>query len=202
MKFEDVTYPAFFKKDGHEYGLHFPTLLPDYGWEIPICTGLTKKEVIQHGKKRLTFLIAGRLHDNEELPSQEPIPIHLRTEDMELIFLKTAFNKFAKELEEHLPWRHWHIYFNRDDSSDFQAVAYKNKQGLWKVVVDGELPVNIQLDKLLHLCPTYPVICTVRRRVEAEEVFDQFVRDLKEISKLEIEEGKKTSFLDNDLDKD
>ena len=81
------------------------------------------------------------------------------------------------------PFTHWHIYFNRDERSDFQAVAYKNREGLWDVKVDGNLPIEIAKEKLIQVCPTYPVICTVRRRVEAEEAFDSLVLRVEEIKK-------------------
>ena len=158
-------------------------MLPEHGWEFPLCYGPTKTEAIQNAKRALAYLLAGDLYDNEDLPSQEPIPASLVTEEMELVFIKTSYRDYAKEIEEHLPGRHWHINFNRESESDFLAVAYKNKQGLWDVRVDGDLPIKMEPEKLLKLCPTYPVVCTVRRRVEAEEGFDSFVRKVKEIQK-------------------
>ena len=92
---KDITFPAILKKDGEEFGVHFPTLLPDHGWDYPLCTGLTKKEAILNGKKHLTFLVAGRLYDNEELPSPEIIPIDLLISGMELIFLKTSLSEIC-----------------------------------------------------------------------------------------------------------
>lgn len=181
MAFENVVYPAFIKQEEEIFGIHFPTLLPENGWEYYLTSAPTKKEVIQNAKKALAYLLAGYLYDNEDLPSQAPIPAKLVTEEMELIFIKTSYSDYANEIEEHLPGRHWHINFNRDWDSDFIAVAYKNKQGLWDVRVDGDLPIEMGPEKLLQLCPTYPVICTVRRRVEAEEAFDSFVLRVKEM---------------------
>lgn len=180
MTFEKIVYPAFIKQEDGLYGVHFPTLLPDHGWETYLSSGPTKKEAIQNAKKALAYLLAGALYDNEDLPCQAPIPANLVTEEMELVFIKTSYSDYAKELEEILPWRHWHIYFNRDEKSDFQAVAYKNKRGFWEVKVDGDLPIETAYEKLIQLCPTYPVICTVRHRFEAEETFDRFVLKLKE----------------------
>lgn len=182
MTFENIVYPAFIKQE-EGFGIHFPTLLPKYGWETPLSSGPTKKEAIQNAKKALAYLLAGDLYDNEDLPSQAHIPANLVTEEMELIFIKTSYSDYAKEIEEHLHFRHWHIYFNRDEKSDFQAVAYKNRQGLWDVKVDGDLPIEMAQEKLIQLRPTYPVICTVRRRGEAEEVFDSLVLRVKEIKK-------------------
>ncbi|RTQ90823.1 type II toxin-antitoxin system HicB family antitoxin [Lysinibacillus telephonicus] len=181
MTFENVVYPAFIKREEEGFGIHFPTLLPKYGWEFSLCSGHTKKEAVQNAEKALAYLLAGALYDNEDLPSQAPIPSELVTEEMELISIKTSYSDYAKEIEEHLPRRHWHIYFNRDEKSNFQAVAYKNKQGFWDVKIDGDLPVKIEQKKLLQLCPTYPVVCTVRRRAEAEELFDSFVLRLEEL---------------------
>lgn len=181
MAFENVVYPAFIRLEEESFGVHFPTLLPDYGWEVCLSSGSTKEEAIQKAKKALAYLLAGALYDNEDLPSQALIPANLVTEEMELVFIKTSYSDYAKEIEEHLPRRHWHIYFNRDEKSNFQAVAYKNKQGFWDVKIDGDLPVKIEQKKLLQLCPTYPVVCTVRRRAEAEELFDSFVLRLEEL---------------------
>ncbi|MGN4123461.1 type II toxin-antitoxin system HicB family antitoxin [Lysinibacillus sphaericus] len=178
MKFENVVYPAFMKRDNEEYGVYFPTLLPEFGWEYSLSSGRTKQEAIEKAKKDLAYLLAGALYDNEELPSNAPIPAEFVTEEMELVFIKTSYSDYAEELEEHLPWRHWHIYFNRDDP-DFQAVAYKNKHGLWDVKIDY-LPTEVEQEKLLRICPTYPLICTVRLRTEAEEAFDSFVRKIVE----------------------
>ncbi|MFJ7973694.1 type II toxin-antitoxin system HicB family antitoxin [Psychrobacillus sp. NPDC096389] len=175
MSFENVIYPAFIKQE-KGFHIYFPTLLPKYGWETPLSSGPTKKEAIQNAKKSLAYWLAGALYDNEDLPSQGYIPANLVTEDMELIFITTSYSDYAKEIEEHLPLRHWHIYFNRNEQSDFQAVAYKNKQGLWDVMVDGDLPIEIAQEELIQLCPTYPLICTVRRRVDAEEAFDSLVQ--------------------------
>ncbi|MEK4521404.1 type II toxin-antitoxin system HicB family antitoxin [Psychrobacillus sp. FSL W7-1457] len=182
MAFENVVYPAFIKQE-ESFNIHFPTLLPKHGWETPLSYGPTKKEAIQNAKKALAYLLAGALYDNEDLPSQGQIPTNLVTEEMELVFIKTSYSDYAKEIEEHLPFRHWHIYFNRDENSDFQAVAYKNRQGLWDVKVDGDLPIEIAKEKLIQVCPTYPVICTVRRRVEAEEAFDSLILRVEEIKK-------------------
>lgn len=182
MAFENVVYPAFIRQE-EGFGIHFPTLLPKYGWETPLSSGPTKKEAIQNAKKALAYLIAGALYDNEDLPSQAHIPANLVTEEMELVFIKTSYSDYAKEIEEHLPFYHWHIYFNRDEKSDFQAVAYKNRQGLWDVKVDGDLPIEIAQERLIQLCPTYPLICTARRRVEAEEAFDSLVLRVEEIKK-------------------
>ncbi|MGE7624528.1 hypothetical protein ACQKMD_16175 [Viridibacillus sp. NPDC096237] len=129
MAFENIVYPAFIKQEEESFGIHFPTLLPDYGWETNLSSGPTKKEAIQNAKKALAYLLAGALYENENLPSQAPIPANLVTEEMELVFIKTSYSDYVKEIEEHLPGRHWHIYFNRDEKSDFLAVAYKNKQG-------------------------------------------------------------------------
>lgn len=181
MAFENVIYPAFIKQEEEGFGIHFPTLLPKYGWETPLSSGPTKKEAIQNAKKALAYLLAGSIYDNEDLPSQAHIPANLATEEMELVFIKTSYDDYSKEIEEYLPLRHWHIYFNRDEKSDFQAVAYKNKQGFWDVKVDGDLPIEIEQEKLLQLFPTYPVVCTVRRRVEAEEAFDSFILRVEEI---------------------
>ncbi|MFJ7730875.1 type II toxin-antitoxin system HicB family antitoxin [Lysinibacillus sp. NPDC097231] len=181
MAFENVVYPAFIKQEGGNFGIHFPMLLPETGWDFYLTSGPTKEEAIQNAKKALAYLLAGELYDNEELPSQAPIPANLVTEEMELIFIKTSYSDYAKGIEEHLPGRHWHIYFNRDWESDFQAVAYKNMQGFWDVKVDGDLPIEMEQEKLLQLCPTYPVISTVRRRVEAQEAFDSFVLRIKAI---------------------
>ncbi|MGE7926068.1 type II toxin-antitoxin system HicB family antitoxin [Viridibacillus arvi] len=183
MAFENVVYPAFIKKEEEIFGIHFPTLLPDYGWEDYLVSGPSKKEAIQNAKKALAYLLAGALYDNEDLPNQAPIPTNLVTEEMELVFIKTSYSNYAREIEEHLPGRHWHISFNRDWGSDFQAVAYKNTQGFWDVKVDGDLPIELEQEKLLQLCPTYPVICTVRRRVEAEEAFDSFILRVKALYK-------------------
>ncbi|MGG0665610.1 type II toxin-antitoxin system HicB family antitoxin [Viridibacillus arvi] len=181
MAFENVVYPAFIKQEEGSFGIHFPTLLPDYGWENYLVSCPSKKEVIQNAKKALAYLLAGALYDNEDLPNQAPIPANLVTEEMELVFIKTSYSDYAKEIEEHLPGRHWHICFNRDEKSDFRAVAYKNKQGFWDVKVDGDLPIGMEQVKLLQLCPKYPVICTARLRVEAEEAFDSFILRIKEI---------------------
>lgn len=183
MAFENVVYPAFIKQQEGIFGIHFPTLLPEYGWEVYLTSGPTKKEAIQNAKRALAYLLAGNLYDNEDLPSQAPIPADLVKKEMELVFIKTSYSDYTKEIEEHLLGRHWHINFNRDSESDFLAVAHKNKHGFWDVRIDGDLPIEIEPEKLVQLCPTYPVICTVRRRIEAEEAFDSFVFKVKEMKK-------------------
>ncbi len=88
MAFENVVYPAFIRQEEESFGVHFPTLLPDYGWEVCLSSGSTKEEAIQNAKKALAYLLAGALYDNEDLPSQAPIPANLVTEEMELVFIK------------------------------------------------------------------------------------------------------------------
>lgn len=183
MAFENVSYPAFIKQREGVFDVHFPTLLPEFGWEYSLTSGKTKKAAIQNAKKALAFLLARYLYDNEDLPSRAPIPANLVTKEMELVFIKTSYSDYAEEIENHLPGRHWHIDFNRDWESDYKAVVYKNELGLWDVRIDGDLPIEIEPEKLLQLCPTYPLICTVRRRVEAEEAFDSFVLKVKEMEK-------------------
>lgn len=58
MEFENIAYPAFIEREAGEYGVYFPTLRPNTGWEYPLVTGSTKKEAIKEAKKRLAYLLA------------------------------------------------------------------------------------------------------------------------------------------------
>lgn len=178
MEFENIAYPAFIEREAGEYGVYFPTLCPKTGWKYPVSTGSSKQEAVKQAKKQLAYLLAAILYDNEELPTNSPIPADRVTKHMELISLKPTYTPYAEEIEEHLIWRHWHIDFNRDSRSKYKAVAYKNEDGLWDVKDDG-IPIEGKRKKILQICPTFPLICRVQRRAEAEAAFDQFVRKLK-----------------------
>lgn len=181
MIFENIVYPAFIKQNEEGFGVHFPTLFPEQDWKFYRSLGQTKDEAILNAKKDLAYFLAGVLYDNEELPGQVNIPSDLVTVEMELVWISTSYSDYAKEIEEHLLGRHWHIDFNRDEESEYKAVAYKNKQGHWEVRADGNLPIETEVEKLLQICPTYPLICIAFRRNEAEKNFDIFVRQAEEI---------------------
>ncbi|WP_080846258.1 hypothetical protein [Cytobacillus gottheilii] len=181
MAFESAVYPAFIKKNKEGFGVHFPTLYPETGWQHYKSLGKTKKEAIQNAKKDLAYFLAGIVYDYEELPSNAPIPANLVTQEMELVWITAVYRDYAKEIEEHLIGRHWHIDFNRDMNSEYKAVAYKNEQGVWEVRIDCHLPVEEK--HLQKICPNYPLICLATRRAEAEEKFDRFVLKVEEILK-------------------
>lgn len=178
MEFEHIAYPAFIEREVGEYGVYFPTLHPKTGWKYPVSTSPSKQEAIKQAKKQLAYLLAATLYDNEDLPTNSPIPADRVTKHMELISLKPTYTPYAEEFKEHLLGRHWHIDFNRDCRSKYKAVAYKNEDGLWDVKEDG-IPFKGKMEKLLQICPTFPLICRVKRRAEAEVAFDQFVRKLR-----------------------
>lgn len=178
MEFENIAYPAFIEREAGKYGIYFPTLLPDAGWRYPVSAHSSKQEAIKEAKKHLAYLLAAILYDNEDLPTNSPIPVELVTKHMELISLKPPYTDYAEEIEAYLTCRHWHSDFNRDYHSEVKAVAYKHKNGLWDVKDDGS-PIEVKKEKLLQLCPTFLLICRVQRRAEAEEAFDRFVRKLK-----------------------
>jgi len=72
MAFENVSYPSFIKQREGVFDVHFPTLLPEFGWENSLTSGQTKKAAIQNAKKALAYLLAGYLYDNEDLLFCEP----------------------------------------------------------------------------------------------------------------------------------
>lgn len=128
---DKLVYPAFIQQDDEGiFGVYFPTLFPESGWDFPLSRGETKREAIKNAKKDLAYSLAGILYDNEELP--EPIPIqsnHL-SQGMELIEVETSLEPYAEEIEEHLKGRHWHICYYVEENDDFiEAIGYKNDQG-------------------------------------------------------------------------
>ena len=181
LNLEKLVYQAFIQQDDEGvFGVYFPTLFPESGWDFPLSQGKTKSEAIQDAKKDLAYFLAGILYDNEELP--EPIAINSNelSKGIELINIETSFEPYAKEIKKHLKGRHWHITYYDEENEDFiEAIGYKNEQGMWDIFFEHCSEDNNEVfDSFCKKNPDYPLLFTVKLRIEAEEKFNQFVESV------------------------
>lgn len=125
VNFEKFVYPAIVKQEVEGgFGVYFPTLFPNHGWEISISNGNTKYEAIKEAKKKLAFTLAGILDDNESLPKPIPIQSESISKGMELIEVETSFHPYYDEIKQHLKGRHWHItYYIEEHDEEIEAIA-------------------------------------------------------------------------------
>ena len=113
-------YPAFIRRgeDG-DFGVYFPTLLGEVGWEYPLSTGTSKDKAIQEAKKKLAYVIASIIFDNDPVPDPVRIPHDHLSGNMELIEIEARFqNEFGT----------WNIYFDEpasDEETRFLDLNYK-----------------------------------------------------------------------------
>lgn len=178
---DKLVYPAFIQQDDEGiFGVYFPTLFPESGWDFSLSRGKTKCEAIINAKKDLAYSLAGILYDNEELPEPVPIQSNNLSQGMELIEVKTSFEQYAEEIEAHLKGRHWHICYYVEDNDDFiEAIGYKNDQGTWDIFFEYCSEEELETLAYFHTKnPDYPLLFTVKLRTEAEKKFNQFVEDV------------------------
>ncbi|MGA3599267.1 hypothetical protein [Lysinibacillus agricola] len=106
LKFEKLVYPAFIQQEYEEtYGVYFPTLFPEHGWDFPLSRGETKHIAIENAKEDLAYSLAGILYDNEELPIPIPIQCNDLSQGMELFVVETSFEPYAEEIHKHFSRR-------------------------------------------------------------------------------------------------
>lgn len=160
--FDKLTYSAFIQQDEEGiFCVYFPTLFLESGWEYPLTRGETKYKAIQNAKKDLAYALAGILYDNEELPEPFPLNSNDLSKEMELVEIETSFEPYAEEIKEHLQGRHWHIDYSNDDYiTIFEAIGFKNEQGMWDIYFEDSL------------------LFTVKFYSEAEEKFSQYVENI------------------------
>ncbi|OXS76499.1 HicB family protein [Lysinibacillus sp. KCTC 33748] len=182
LYFGELVYPAFIQQDADEtYGVYFPTLFPENGWDIPLCWGKTKLIAIKNAEKDLAYSLAGILYDNEELPKPIPIQSNNLSQGMDLIHVKTSFEPYAEEIQEHLKNAHWHIdYYAEEYEERIEAIGYKNDQGKWDIQFGdySEEEEILFFDSSHRRNPEWPfnmILFSVHTRSEAQEKFNQFV---------------------------
>jgi predicted RNase H-like HicB family nuclease len=178
-----LVYPSFIKQhEEGDFGVYFPTLFPEDGWEYPLAGGATRDEAIKNAQKELTFSLAGILYDNEDLPRSIPIQSEHLSEGMEIIDIETTISLYSEEIKEHLKGRHWHISYYLEDNEDevIEAIGYKNDQGEWDIFFDdySEEEETLFFDSSYKKNPHWPdeiLLFSVHLRTEAQEKFNQFV---------------------------
>lgn len=180
-----LVYPAFIKQDDEGvFGVYFPNLFPDAGWDFPLSEGVTKLEAIKKAKKDLAYSLAGTLYDNEDLPEPTPIPITQLSERMELIDVETIIDHYLEEINEHLKSRHWHIENYVEEYNEYiEAIGYKNEQGKWDILFGdySEEEETQFFDTSYKKSPESPyntILFSVNLRSEAQEQFNQFVENV------------------------
>ncbi|KAB7672043.1 type II toxin-antitoxin system HicB family antitoxin [Bacillus sp. B1-b2] len=161
-------FPAFLQKGEGVFGVYFPTLFPEHGWEFPLSQGRTKSSAINAAQRELAYCLAGFLYDNEEIPSPIPIQKEQLSKGMEIIEVETSFEPYAEQIKEHLRGRHWHIsYYDDKTNTSIEAIGFKNKQGMWDIYyIDDQEEAENDEQQLLF---------TVKHYKEAEEKFFHFV---------------------------
>jgi predicted RNase H-like HicB family nuclease len=173
IRFGKVVYPAFIQQEdeGGMFGVYFPTLFPEAGWDYPLSRGKTRSRALKNAEKDLAFSLAGFLYDNEELPEPIPIQSNKLSQGMELIDMETSFDQYAEEILEHLKGRHWHIgYYIEENDEYIEAIGFKNDKGMWDIFFEDDS------EEKGH--PEGTLLFTVRLHSEAEEKFKQFVEDV------------------------
>ncbi|MEK3990126.1 type II toxin-antitoxin system HicB family antitoxin [Robertmurraya sp. FSL R5-0851] len=172
---EKFVYPAFIQQDDDGvFGVYFPTLFSEAGWDFPLSRGETKRQAIKNAKKDLAYSLAGILYDNEDLP--EPVPIQSKhlSKGMELIDIETSFEPYADEIQEHLKGRHWHIgYYVEEQSEYIEAIGFKNDQGMWDIFFE-----DFSKEEENPEYPEKTLLFTVKTHSEAEEKFYHFVEEV------------------------
>ncbi|PEJ59328.1 HicB family protein [Bacillus sp. AFS002410] len=185
VNFEKLVYPAFIKQDDEgRFGVYFPTLFPEFGWDFSLSAGVTKFEAIKNAKKDLAYSLAGILYDNESLPIPIPIQKELLTKGMELIDVETSFIPYSNEIKEHLKGRHWHIaYYIEEYEEEIEAIGYKNDRGEWDIFFGdySEEEEALFFDSTYKKNSPFPesiILFSVKLRSEAQEKFNQFVKNV------------------------
>lgn len=181
-----LVYQACIKQhEEGDFGVYFPNLYPESGWEYPLAMGATRLEVIKEAQKQLAFSLAGILYDNEDLPKPLPIQSKDLLKGMEIIDIGTATGLDSEEIKEHLEGRHWHISYYLEDNEDeiIEAIGYKNDQGEWDIFFDdySKEEETLFFDSTYNKNPDWPdetLLFTVHLRSEAQEKFNQFVENV------------------------
>lgn len=177
-------YPAFIRreKDG-DFGVYFPTLFSDTGWEFPLSRGNTKDKAIKEAKKDLAYVIAGILYDNDAVPESVIIPNDQISEDMEVIEIETCYEDYKKEIDEHLQGRHWHIDYWDEEHSAISTIGFRNEFGTWNIYFNeptsvDEARILDQNYKRTSNSPNEWLLFTVRSRSEGEEKVYHFIENV------------------------
>ena len=178
-------YSAFIKQQEEgDFGVYFPTLFPEDGWEYPLAEGATKLEAIKSAEKRLAFSLAGILYDNEDLPEPSIIQSEQLSEGMELIDIETTLSLYSDEIMENLKGRHWHIsYYVEEFDENIEAIGYKNDQGEWDIFFEDytEEEETYFFDSSYKKASEWPyeyILFSVHSRSEAQDKFNQFVENV------------------------
>lgn len=186
MGYKKLVYQACIKQhEEGDFGIYFPNLFPEDGWEYPLAVGTTRLEAIKEAQKQLAFSLAGILYDNEDLPKPLPIQSKDLLEGMEIIDIETATSLDSEEIKEHLKGRHWHISYYLEDNEDevIEAIGYKNDQGEWDIYFDdySEDEKTLFFDssyKKNHEWPYNIILFSVHLHSEAQEKFNHFVENV------------------------
>lgn len=186
MEYKKLVYQACIKQhEEGDFGIYFPNLFPEDGWEYPLAVGTTRLEAIKEAQKKLAFSLAGILYDNEDLPKPLPIQNKDLLEGMEIIDIETATSLDSEEIKEHLKGRHWHISYYLEDNEDevIEAIGYKNDQGEWDIFFDdySEDEEPHFFDSSYRKNPEWPydiILFSVHLRSEAQEKFNHFVENV------------------------
>lgn len=127
-------YPAFIQRENDgDFGVYFPTLFRNYGWDFPLSRGSTKDKAIKKAKKDLAYTIAGIIYDNDVVPVPVNIPNDQLCEDMEVIEIETCYEDYKKEIDEHLFGRHWHIDYWDEEHGSISTIGFRNELGTWDI---------------------------------------------------------------------
>jgi predicted RNase H-like HicB family nuclease len=121
-------YPAFiYREEEGEFGVYFPTLFGEDGWDYPLGSGITKSKAIKEAKKELAYTIAGLIYDKDPVPEPGVILKEQLSTGMELIEIETCFDDYKDEIEENFRTRHWHIdYWTK--CMEYAPLAFKMKK--------------------------------------------------------------------------
>jgi predicted RNase H-like HicB family nuclease len=177
-------YPAFIRreKDG-DFGVYFPTLFSDVGWEYPLSRGNTKNKAIKEAKKDLAFTIAGIIYDNDIVPEPVTIPKEQLTDEMEVIEIETCFEDYKHEIEENFRLRHWHIDYWDKEYGSISTIGFQNELGTWSIYFSEETSIEEEnvLDKHYKRTSNSPnewLLFTVNSRSEAEQKVYDFIENV------------------------
>jgi len=180
-----LVYPAFIKQQEEgDFGVYFPTLFPEDGWEYPLAEGATKLEAIKSAEKRLALSLAGILYDNEDLPEPSIIQSEHLSEGMEIVDIETTLNLYSDEIMENLKGRHWHIsYYVESFDENIEAIGYKNDQGEWDIFFEDytEDEETYFFDSSYKKNSEWPydyILFSAHSRSEAQNKFNQFVENV------------------------
>lgn len=174
-------YPAFIRReeDGG-FGVYFPTLFNEAGWEYPLSKGSTKTKAIKAAKIDLAYTIAGMIYDNDDVPEPVMIPLDQLSEGMEMIEIETCYEDYKKEIDEHLRLRHWHIDYWDEEQGSISTIGFRNERGSWDIYFsdytsDEEVRILDQHYSRTSNSPNEWLLFTVRSRSEGEEKVYSFI---------------------------